>query len=703
VDLHFVREARRVLGPGSDGSGPGQLDPDYARDLTRELNTYTAADAVIAVSDKEAAFINDITGQPALAYSVPDCEDLDMSTVPFHDRRGILFLGNFRHQPNRDAAHYLFAEMVPRLDPGLLAQHEFWVVGNALDEEVRAFAGDLQHIRMIGWVPSVLPYLQQARLSVICLRYGAGTKRKLVQGLMVGTPTVSTTVGIEGLGLVDGEQVLVADSPAAFADGVRRLLTERRLWNRIARNGREHIMRSHSREAASARLRTLLQAVEGLQPRTAVTELNLRLRTRSDPAYERLITRVREVIEAELPQGSVALVVSRGDDRFLKVRARRAWHFPQTEDGEFSGFYPEDSEAAIGHLEELRHRGASHLVFPNTAFWWLGYYKEFQEHLDRNYRRFWRGNQLIIYELRGGGEPTKRAGPQAKVTDRPARIDRKPTVPAMPSAPAVPDRVTEHMIERLRPQVPVVAADRAAAAGPFRALVLGVYLADKPTTIEHIVPALRDSERVETHQRWVALGGEPPTETVAAVTAAAVRHRTSKYRLMNQLLRAEDLARYDFVLNVDDDVVLPERFLERFLGLQSQLDFVIAQPARTANSHVDHPIVVQQRGVLARRTLFVEIGPIVSFHRDAYDAVFPFDEENAMGWGFENVWAHRLQERGHQMGIIDAVPVDHSIRKPVAHYSWDEAVAHRTRYLREKPHLPMADCFRVLEVAGLEE
>ena len=51
---------------------------------------------------------------------------------------------------------------------------------------------------MVGWVPSVLPYLNRARVTVIPLLYGAGTKRKLIQALMAGTPSVSTAVGIPG-------------------------------------------------------------------------------------------------------------------------------------------------------------------------------------------------------------------------------------------------------------------------------------------------------------------------------------------------------------------------------------------------------------------------------------------------------------------------------------------------------------------------
>jgi hypothetical protein len=157
------------------------------------------------------------------------------------------------------------------------------------------------------------------------------------------------------------------------------------------------------------------------------------------------------------------------------------------------------------------------------------------------------------------------------------------------------------------------------------------------------------------------------------------------------------------VVSADDDIRLPARFLDRFLTLQADLEFALAQPARTGNSYLDHPIVEQQQGVVARQTRFVEIGPLVSFHQSVYDRVFPFDLTSPMGWGYENVWAFRLMERGLKMGIIDALAVEHNLRKPVANYSWHEADAARTAYLARHPHLPLDECFRVLDVISFEE
>jgi hypothetical protein len=83
--------------------------------------------------------------------------------------------------------------------------------------------------------------------------------------------------------------------------------------------------------------------------------------------------------------------------------------------------------------------------------------------------------------------------------------------------------------------------------------------------------------------------------------------------------------------------------------------------------------------------------------------VFPFDLTSPMGWGYENVWAHRLDQAQMKMGIIDAVPVDHSLRKPVAYYRWDEANQQQRLFLSKHEHIPLDQCFRVLDVFNLTQ
>ncbi|HPX73185.1 MAG TPA: glycosyltransferase, partial [Methanoregulaceae archaeon] len=234
-------------------------------------------------------------------------------------------------------------------------------------------------------------------------------------------------------------------------------------------------------------------------------------------------------------------------------------------------------------------------------------------------------------------------------------------------------------------------------------LVLGIYLANTLNTVSDIVSILGRSEHHRVEQKWVALNGSPPDKKVAEVTMKMLTGRVPKFGIINELLSSEDLSHYDYVVLCDDDVVLPERFVDSFIAMQSFFGFAIAQPARTLNSYIDHPIVERHIGVHARQTRFVEIGPVVSFYRSAFEFVFPFDLTSSMGWGYENVWAREGLQRNLKMGIIDAVCVDHSLRKPVANYNWQQADSERNEYLEKHDHLPLEECFRVMNTHIISE
>jgi glycosyltransferase involved in cell wall biosynthesis len=265
-DLHFLRTARRIL-----RDAPARLDlldAEFANETAREIGVYAAADAVLAVSHKEKDLIGDLIAAPHRVHVVPDCEDLTASPVPFAERRGMFFVGNFEHSPNVEAVRFLCEEVLPHIDPELLATHPIYIAGSNLTDEVRAMAAGWPAVRMLGWIPSVVPYFEQVRVSLLPVLHGAGTKRKLIQALSTGTPTVCTRIGAEGFDVRDEQEALVTDDPFQFAVGIARLLTDGTLWNRLAAEGRNHIQREHSTSVARERLFAAIAATERLRAST---------------------------------------------------------------------------------------------------------------------------------------------------------------------------------------------------------------------------------------------------------------------------------------------------------------------------------------------------------------------------------------------------------------------------------------------------
>jgi SAM-dependent methyltransferase len=97
------------------------------------------------------------------------------------------------------------------------------------------------------------------------------------------------------------------------------------------------------------------------------------------------LAHAHELAHSTIPLGASVLVVSKGDDDLLRMVSRQASHFPQSEDGTYSGHHPETSAEAIAHLEDLRASGAEYLFFPATSLWWLDHYSELRAHLESDY------------------------------------------------------------------------------------------------------------------------------------------------------------------------------------------------------------------------------------------------------------------------------------------------------------------------------
>jgi GT2 family glycosyltransferase/glycosyltransferase involved in cell wall biosynthesis len=271
IDLHWVRNARKFFLGLASNSGSrfvqesgarstGEPQADFTSQMLRELKSYMSADAVLTPSQKEAEKISDMLANYSLAYTVRDYEESIPSSIPFQDRQGILFVANFNHPPNLDAILFFCEEILPQIDPDLLSMHPLSIVGNRPPREILRYAKASPSVRVFGWVPSVVPYLQKARVTVVPMRYGAGTKRKLLQALMAHTPTVTTSIGIEGFNAEHGRHVLLADDAAGFAEATERLLTDPELWASLRDRGAEHVTRLHSREAVRRQLMEVLEA-----------------------------------------------------------------------------------------------------------------------------------------------------------------------------------------------------------------------------------------------------------------------------------------------------------------------------------------------------------------------------------------------------------------------------------------------------------
>ena len=249
VDLHYLRERRAA-----------ELDGDAAalraamRTRERELALIRDADATLVVSDVERALL--AVDAPGADVRVLSNLHRDAPPGPaWSQRKGLLFVGGFRHPPNVDAVLWFAREVFPRIR-AVRPEVEFHCVGGDVPHEIERLA-DIPGVRIHGHVPDLQPRLDGARVSIAPLRSGAGVKGKVHQAMAHGLPVVATSAAVEGMHLRDGEDVLVADDAAAFADAVRRLHGDDALWSRLSANGRDNVARHFSLDAARAVAREL--------------------------------------------------------------------------------------------------------------------------------------------------------------------------------------------------------------------------------------------------------------------------------------------------------------------------------------------------------------------------------------------------------------------------------------------------------------
>lgn len=233
--------------------------------------------------------------------------------------------------------------------------------------------------------------------------------------------------------------------------------------------------------------------------------------------------------------------------------------------------------------------------------------------------------------------------------------------------------------------------DRLAAEAPVReVLVVSVYRpggGDLPRALANL--------RGTRHALRLALGSTGDAHGPLAGDTVATGLRGGKYENVDALLRAAGGAAADWTLVVDDDVVLPRRFLDRFLGVCEHLDLALAQPAQSSASFAAWPHTRRLRGVLARETRFVEIGPVTAFRRAALAALSPFPPLR-YGWGLDLHWGAVAEQRGWRLGVVDALPVRHEHTAVGVSYATDDAIEEARAFLTGRPFVTSTRAAEVL-------
>jgi hypothetical protein len=230
----------------------------------------------------------------------------------------------------------------------------------------------------------------------------------------------------------------------------------------------------------------------------------------------------------------------------------------------------------------------------------------------------------------------------------------------------------------------------AAKQAPRRVLVLSIY---RPGSL---LPRALERLRSERHDVRYAFGATGPTDPALAAETVLDHMKGGKFENLNRLLgAAPPLDDHDWLIAADDDVALAPRFLDLFVALAERLQLDISQPAQTMRSHAAWRVTRRRPLSLARRTRYVEIGPVTVFSRRAALALTPFPELK-FGWGLDNHWGALAERNGWSLGIVDSLPVRHESQKVATTYTHAEAIEEGRRFLAGKPYVSTEEAQRTL-------
>lgn len=204
-----------------------------------ERRALQAYDLVCCVSALDAS---QLPGHTAVVDNGVDLEAFRVTPLPAAPR--VVFTGTLSYRPNIDGLTWFVQEVWPRVR-ARSPEAELLLVGRLPSAEVLALDGHAG-VTVHADVPDVRPYLSQARVAVVPLRMGSGTRLKALEAMAAGRPVVGTSIGLEGLRVLDSAEVLVADDPNTLADQVLTLLEDDVPATRLAQAGRAYVEAHHS-------------------------------------------------------------------------------------------------------------------------------------------------------------------------------------------------------------------------------------------------------------------------------------------------------------------------------------------------------------------------------------------------------------------------------------------------------------------------
>lgn len=249
----------------------GYLYIDYQRFYRYERSACARFDDVLVVSEADGKLLREkydvrhttvIPTGVDIGYFRPNPDQIEPNSI--------IFVGSMDWLPNQDAVDYFVGEIYPRIK-AKAADASFYIVGRRPPERIMNLARQDSSIIVTGTVDDIRPYVDTARVYVVPIRIGGGTRIKIYEALAQKKAIISTTIGAEGLPLEDGKHIIIADDPNDFAEAVVKIMNDDKLNTSISENGYSLVTEKYSWEKVAADFsRALKQVINHRRGKVAV-------------------------------------------------------------------------------------------------------------------------------------------------------------------------------------------------------------------------------------------------------------------------------------------------------------------------------------------------------------------------------------------------------------------------------------------------
>ena len=231
---------------------------EYEKMRKAELDYLQSSQHVLTVSDTDTAFFSkDIDSRKIT--TIPTGVDIDyFQTLTGEEADNLVFTGSMDWMPNEDGIMYFVKEILPLIQ----AQRptvKLWIVGRRPSKKIQALAEPGSGIEVTGRVEDIRPYIAKGAVYVVPLRVGGGTRLKIFEAMAMGKAVVSTTIGAEGLPVINGSNIVIADEPKHFATEVCGLLDAPEERKRIGDAARKLVEENYSWSAVTLQVEKVLQ------------------------------------------------------------------------------------------------------------------------------------------------------------------------------------------------------------------------------------------------------------------------------------------------------------------------------------------------------------------------------------------------------------------------------------------------------------